>query len=435
MQREASPINRPELLLEGQPETQPDETRPNLFPDESSRPKGDVKRELEAIDHESHAGAPARQQQVPDWQRFIEAVFAGTTHQIEIRVIGAEVKRVFTRDMLVISTFVEEHADQNTFFGVATREGGKGKKENCREVSALWVDVDFKTTSPQELKRKLSGLAIRPSACVLSGGGAHLYWLLDKPYPADATIERYLRALVTTLGADGAAAELARVLRLPDTLNSKYKPARKVRLSRLYPERRYELAEFDFLLKEAVAEKATQHLDQDGLPQDIPEGHRNATLMSLAGGMRRQGMGEKAIRAALLAVNEQRCRPPLSEAEVFAIARSVIRYPAGAPSNSNQLLRVADVICLADVPPEQVKFLWNPYIPQGKITLLIGDPSAGKTFISLKIAAELTTGAAETIKQPIGDVLFLSAEDGLGDTIRPRFDKLRGDPKRFHVLR
>ena len=82
---------------------------------------------------------------------------------------------------------------------------------------------------------------------------------------------------------------------------------------------------------EWLAAKLTSSPSEPGLaaasaPTPIREGKRNATLASLAGAMRRKGMSEKAIRAALLAENEQRCDPPLSEDEVRGIAHSVWRY-------------------------------------------------------------------------------------------------------------
>jgi putative DNA primase/helicase len=58
----------------------------------------------------------------------------------------------------------------------------------------------------------------------------------------------------------------------------------------------------------------------------IPEGHRNDTLMSLAGTMRRRGMEAEEIEAALLVTNNKRCNPPLAEDEVRMIASSVCRY-------------------------------------------------------------------------------------------------------------
>lgn len=58
----------------------------------------------------------------------------------------------------------------------------------------------------------------------------------------------------------------------------------------------------------------------------ICEGERNARLTSLAGTMRRRGMGESAVLAALLEHNRQRCEPPLPEDEVRKIAAGIMRY-------------------------------------------------------------------------------------------------------------
>ena len=58
----------------------------------------------------------------------------------------------------------------------------------------------------------------------------------------------------------------------------------------------------------------------------IPDGQRNATLVHLGGTMRRVGMSEAEILAALVRVNQDRCNPPLDEPEVRRIASSVARY-------------------------------------------------------------------------------------------------------------
>jgi hypothetical protein len=77
-------------------------------------------------------------------------------------------------------------------------------------------------------------------------------------------------------------------------------------------------------------QKAAGH--SEGGP--ILDGDRNNHLTSLAGTMRRRGMSEAAIRAALMAENEERCVPPLSETEVAQIAKSAGRY---APGQDHQL--------------------------------------------------------------------------------------------------
>ncbi len=65
--------------------------------------------------------------------------------------------------------------------------------------------------------------------------------------------------------------------------------------------------------------------------QPIPEGQRNSTLTSLAGTMRRRGMSQEAIEAALLGINRLQCSPPLPEDEVKRVAQSVTRYEPEAP--------------------------------------------------------------------------------------------------------
>jgi replicative DNA helicase len=62
----------------------------------------------------------------------------------------------------------------------------------------------------------------------------------------------------------------------------------------------------------------------------LPSGTRNQTMASLAGTMRRRGMGEEAIYSALLVENKNKCQPPLGANEIAAIAKSVCRYSATA---------------------------------------------------------------------------------------------------------
>ena len=64
----------------------------------------------------------------------------------------------------------------------------------------------------------------------------------------------------------------------------------------------------------------------------IPSGERNSELASLAGTMRRRGMTEGEISAALMAINEARCVPPLSDREVLSIAANVARYSPADPT-------------------------------------------------------------------------------------------------------
>jgi hypothetical protein len=69
--------------------------------------------------------------------------------------------------------------------------------------------------------------------------------------------------------------------------------------------------------------------------ETIPEGKRNQTLASFAGSMRRRGMSQSAIEAALQISNREQCLPPLAEEEVTGIAQSVATY-SPEPSNGNK---------------------------------------------------------------------------------------------------
>lgn len=97
------------------------------------------------------------------------------------------------------------------------------------------------------------------------------------------------------------------------------------------------------------------------------------------------------------------------------------------------------VVRMADVEPEDVGWLWYPYLPRGKLTILEGDPGAGKTWLALAIAAAITrgrvpAGRADAPTTEPASVLYLTGEDGLADTLRPRLDAAGADVSRMHVL-
>jgi hypothetical protein len=80
-----------------------------------------------------------------------------------------------------------------------------------------------------------------------------------------------------------------------------------------------------------------------GADNVLAEGSRNATLASLAGSMRRRGLFEPSILAALVSENALRCRPPLPRSEVEAIARSIARYAPAPEVEPTPLLAGLDL--------------------------------------------------------------------------------------------
>jgi hypothetical protein len=95
-----------------------------------------------------------------------------------------------------------------------------------------------------------------------------------------------------------------------------------------------------------------------------------------------------------------------------------------------------DLVLVAEVDREQVRWLWPGRIPLGKVTVLDGDPGTGKSTLTLTIAAKVTTGSPfpDGTRPERADVILLSAEDDIGDTIRPRLEAAGADLARCWVL-
>ncbi len=80
------------------------------------------------------------------------------------------------------------------------------------------------------------------------------------------------------------------------------------------------------------------------------------------------------------------------------------------------------LVKMSDVDLQEVNWLWKPYIPFGKITIIQGDPGEGKTTFALRLAAACSNGTAlpGTESGEPFPVIYQTAEDGLADTIKPR---------------
>jgi putative DNA primase/helicase len=122
--------------------------------------------------------------------------------------------------------------------------------------------------------------------------------------------------------------------------------------------------------------------------------------------------------------------------EGMAKAAPEVYTPAGEPQTARPGSRGPIVTALSTVAPEEVDWLWRYRFARGKFTLLAGEPGLGKTYLLMDCAARISRGAAwpDGGLAPLATVLYLTAEDGLGDTLRPRLDRLDGDPSKVHVL-
>jgi putative DNA primase/helicase len=127
-------------------------------------------------------------------------------------------------------------------------------------------------------------------------------------------------------------------------------------------------------------------------------------------------------------------------AETLAAAQRAaepIDLAAGVSVDSSATTDGPVLISLAEVMAEPVEWLWPGRIARGKLTLIIGEPGEGKSYMTHDLAARATCGLAwpDGGVAPAGPVIILASEDGIADTVRPRVDRQGGDPQRIYVLR
>ena len=81
------------------------------------------------------------------------------------------------------------------------------------------------------------------------------------------------------------------------------------------------------------------------------------------------------------------------------------------------------IINMADIQSQEIEWLWYPFIPYGKLTIIQGDPGDGKTTLVLNLAAKLSKGIGldgdMQVSEPM-NIIYQTAEDGLADTVKPR---------------
>jgi hypothetical protein len=95
-------------------------------------------------------------------------------------------------------------------------------------------------------------------------------------------------------------------------------------------------------------------------------------------------------------------------------------------------------MCLADIEPQRIEWLWQHRFALGKLSLIAGYGGLNKSTLTLDMACRVTTGAEWPHNEgnaPLGNVVLLSAEDDPADTIVPRIMAMGGDRKRIHLVK
>lgn len=124
----------------------------------------------------------------------------------------------------------------------------------------------------------------------------------------------------------------------------------------------------------------------------------------------------------------------LMAVDKLTLSKAITKFKKELCKMSKEL----ELICMDDIEVQEVKWLWYPLIPAGKITILQGDPGNGKTHFAIAVASIVTNGC----KFPIGtsdieggNIIFQTAEDGIADTIKPRLLKAGANAKKVFVIK
>jgi hypothetical protein len=335
--------------------------------------------------------------------------------------------------------------------------------------ACLFAEYDAKDFAGQKLQAldHIQTLEPRPSVVVDSGGGYHCYWLLTTPILLDTPQQResmraYQAAWVVLMGGDTAAKDLARVLRVPGTLNHKYTPPRPVvfvwcELDRTYePDSLFDLAA-PFVESTLPSAKANGTLSSDQQLQaqaskwlgnavarvrSAPDGQKHKTLLaaatSLGGLVPIHLLTESEIESTLYAAIEGRAEDGKSAQETI---RDGIAYGKAKPWPLDEILKsngkapgesepahtktlhpkqelilstLPDTITAASLASkvfDPLHWTVDGLLPEGAC-LLAAKPKAKKSWLALAIAIAVAMNGKALGHYDVacGDVLYLDLE-------------------------
>ena len=318
---------------------------------------------------------------------------------------------------------VVDTTDRNSYFSVASFKAGSDRRTYANFSSLVVVVLDDAQSCPLE-----PSWLLRTSA-----DKEQIGYRLAEPV-ADVGIAKRLHKQLAKAGhipLDRNGNNPVRYVRLPVGVNTKRDPPYACQLEVFHPELTYILTELiEGLGLDAAyilygkGEAPRQSTSTSGT---IPEGARNTTLTSLGGTMRRRGMGQESIEAALLIENASRCSPPLPESEVATIARSVAGYaPADVPSDPRptpgSTSHGFEAPYLSALWDDNLAVDWMIYgvLENKVIAELWGPAGAYKSFTAFDMAVAIASGQDwhkhKVMRQ--GPVLYVPGEGGRRNIVR-----------------
>jgi hypothetical protein len=367
-------------------------------------------------------------------------------------------------DELVTHTW--DKPDRGSFFCVSTLRPGQAKrcKDTVHEIVCLHADLDWARIDmePGAILRQLQALEFPPSKIVGSGHGYHAYWLLSEALPATpeliAHVENALRGLANVLGGDPAVCEVARLMRVPCSFNTKNGERLAVRII-VDSARHFELddlCEWIAATRPLIARKGKAPDGNPFLSAAIPSGGPAIDVEQRLAAMRYQGEGDSSIHQTQISVTAALLSRGASADEVVRTVLEATRKAAGTAGerwnwqreerdirnmsaswarkklNGQQPPKHA-IDMLEDIMVKEFKPVEHfipDLIPAEGVTLLVAKSTVGQSWmlydicISAAVGRELLGGR----KPKQGFSLYLALEDSQ-KRLRFRGEKLLG----FHM--
>lgn len=272
-------------------------------------------------------------------------------------------------------------------------EAVRGRVQDIACINALFADFDTKGGDKAEMLQRIEALPHPPTWVIDSGGGYHTYWVLRDTFhitsPEDMKQAVSLQARwVTMLGSDPQAKDLARVLRVPGTLNHKYDPPPEVTvLTDDGPT--YDLDDIRNILY-GVGEPAVHQTPE------AKGGH--GALVAYAKALKRGGVTTDDAFVMLRAAADRRTAELGERTKPDDELQRVIDWWRAQDGEDNQpsFQTWAD----RDAQMASVMWPWKPWLPKGFVTVLFGPPGVGKSALALRLAKSMIEG----VPWPTGDI-------------------------------
>jgi len=219
--------------------------------------------------------------------------------------------------------------NRNVYFGRGYKKKNNhfsGESNNCIKTNVLYLDFDqcdYNEVINRIYQAELPG----PTIIVNSGGGYHVYWILNEPIN-DAT--DIVKAMIRATGSDPRPKDKARLFRVPGSLNHKYDLPRKCEI--VYDDTKvYKIEAFNRLLPNLKIERIStkknfnppnikntygKRICVDEMLKGVPDGFRHFSLGRITKFFQLEGYRKDDVRAIVLDWN-QRNRPLLPEKEIM----------------------------------------------------------------------------------------------------------------------